>query len=538
VGAHWNKEGESDMVAAVAEPVAAERSEGWLTPELENSDRRQRTGASHPCLFQISTRVTLTERGRALGRRATLDDISDTELDRFATDGFDWLWFLGLWQTGTAARAISVGDAALRREFNELLSDFREADVCGSCFAIRAWEVHGDFGGDAALKRLRQRMHHRGMRLMADFVPNHTAPDHDWVRTHPDYYLQGTEEQWANDPVTYARIGTARGPVVIARGRDPYFPAWPDTLQLNYANADLQEAMARVLERLALRCDGVRCDMAMLVLSDVFERTWGKRATQFWPLAIRRARAVNPEFVFMAEAYWDLEWNLQQLGFDYTYDKRLYDRLRQGEARPVHDHLLASADFQRRCVRFLENHDEPRAAAAFPDGQHQAAAIVTYLCPGLRFFHQGQRDGLTKRISVHLNRTAPEPVNARLREFYDRLLSCLRNPIVREGEWRLVDCTPAWDGNSTHASYICWVWRARTSAGHQAPLVVVVNFAPQQSQCRAVLPMPELRGKTVRLQDVMGEAVYQRSGDEMAGQGLFLDLPAWGFNVFELTTGQ
>ena len=106
--------------------------------------------------------------------------------------------------------------------------------------------------------------------------------------------------------------------------------------------------------------------MAMLVLPDVFERTWGIAAPGVLaPSAPSAVRAKVPDFLFLAEVYWDLEWTLQQQGFDYTYDKRLYDRLVEGHARPVREHLRAGLDFQDRLARFLENHDEPRAAATF-----------------------------------------------------------------------------------------------------------------------------------------------------------------------------
>ena len=169
----------------------------------------------------------------------------------------------------------------------------------------------------------------RGLRLMLDFVPNHTAPDHPWVEEHPEYYVRGTEEDLARAPQNYTRVKRKGGDLVLAHGRDPYFPGWSDTLQLNYANAATQKAMAGELLRIAGQCDGVRCDMAMLVLPDVFERTWGARPQPFWPNTIKQVRAASPDFVFMAEVYWDMEWTLQQQGFDYAYDKRLYDRLRE-----------------------------------------------------------------------------------------------------------------------------------------------------------------------------------------------------------------
>ena len=490
-----------------------------------------RTARLYPSLYQINTRVLLTALSRTLERPAALDDIADVELDRVAEAGFDWVWFLGVWQTGAGGRKISLENPEWRQEFRELLPDFSDRDVCGSCFAIQSYVVHADFGGNSALDRLRRRLQQRGLRLLLDFVPNHTAPDHPWVQNHPEYYVPGTEVQLAREPQNYTRVPTPGKPMVLAYGRDPYFSGWPDTLQLNYANPALQETMASELEGIADMCDGVRCDMAMLILPDVFERTWRLRPASFWPTAIGRARARNPWFLFMAEVYWDLEWTLQQQGFDYTYDKRLYDRLRERHSRPVRDHFRADMDFQRKSARFLENHDEPRAAAAFAPGTHQAAAILTFLCPGLRFIHQGQTDGLTRRIPVHLGRGPVEPVSRDLNHFYDRLLRCLRHPAA-QGDWRLLECSAAWDGNWTWDCFICFSWRGP----NQTALIVTVNYAPNQSQCYLPIPFDELKDKAVRLRDWMGCQMFDRDGNEIRSRGLYLDLPAWGYHVFELTT--
>ena len=244
----------------------------------------------YPSLYQINTRVWLTELSRALGKRATLDDIPDAELDRIAEMGFDWVWFLSVWQTGPAAQAISRANPEWRKEFQETLPDLREEDIAGSGFAIQNYTVHRDLGGDAALARLRQRLQKRGLKLMLDFVPNHMAPDHPWIDEHPDYFVHGSESDLARAPRNYCRVQTKNGPLVLAYGRDPYFEGWPDTLQLNYGNPQLQQAMIGELERIAGQCDGVRCDMAMLVLPDVFERTWGIRAELFWPKATESVR--------------------------------------------------------------------------------------------------------------------------------------------------------------------------------------------------------------------------------------------------------
>jgi len=486
--------------------------------------------ARYPALYQINTRVWLTELSRALGRRATLDDIPDAELDRLVEMGVDWIWFLSVWQTGTAAQQVSRSHPGWRHEFQETLPDLREGDIAGSGFAITGYTVHRDLGGDAALARLRERLRKRGLRLLLDFVPNHTAPDHPWVERHPDYFVHGSDADLVNAPQNYCRVRTSEGSLVLAYGRDPYFSGWPDTLQLNYGNPATQEAMIGELVKIAGQCDGVRCDMAMLVLPEVFQRTWGIASQHFWPQATQRAREELPAFTMMAEVYWDMEWTLQQQGFDYTYDKRLYDRLREGHARPVREHFHAGLDYQDKMARFLENHDEPRAAASFSAEIHEAAAIITFLSPGLRFFHQGQFEGRTIRISPHLVRAPDEPSDPRLAQFYHRLLAVLRRAVVRDGRWQLLECVPAWDGNSSDDAFVAFAWHS--SDGKR--LLVAVNYAPHQSQCYVRLPFPDLADRSWQLRDLLGEAGYDRDGADLQSRGLYLDLAPWQYHVFDM----
>jgi glycosidase len=486
------------------------------------------TAVRYPSLYQINTRVWLTELSQRMGRAATLDDIPDAELDRLASMGFDWVWFLSVWQTGLAAQKVSRSNPEWRKEFQETLPDLREEDIPGSGFAITGYTVHTNLGGDAALSRLRQRLKQRGLRLMLDFVPNHMGLGHPWVEDHPEYFIRGTELDLARAAQNYTWVKRKGGDLLLAHGRDPYFPGWPDTLQLNYTNPATQEAMIGELARIAGQCDGVRCDMAMLVLPDIFERTWGQRAPLFWPRAIQRVRERVPGFTFMAEVYWDLEWTLQQQGFDYAYDKRLYDRLRERHARPVREHFHAGVDYQDKLARFLENHDEPRAAATFPPDVHGAAAAVTFLSPGLRFFHQGQFQGRRKRISPHLGRAPDEPMNQELAKFYDRLLAVLRRPVVRDGQCQLLECIPAWEGNWTWDCFLAFAWQG---SGAER-LLAAVNYAPNQSQCYVRLPFADLGSRRWRLQDEIGEAVYDREGNDLQCHGLYLDMAPWEASVF------
>jgi hypothetical protein len=484
----------------------------------------------YPSLYQINTRVWLTELSRKLGHAATLDDIPNAELDGLAERGFDWVWFLSVWQTGLAAQKVSRSNPEWRKEFQETLPDLSEDDIPGSGFAITGYTVHAGLGGDAALARLRERLKKRGLRLMLDFVPNHVALDHPWVEDHPEYFVPGSELELARSPQNYTWVKRKRGDLLLAHGRDPYFPGWPDTLQLNYANPATQEAMIGELAKIAGQCDGVRCDMAMLVLPDVFERTWGQRAPLFWPKATQRVRERFPDFCFMAEVYWDLEWTLQQQGFNYTYDKRLYDRLRDGHARPIREHFHAGLDYQDKLARFLENHDEPRAAATFPPGKHEAAAVITYLSPGMRFFHDGQFRGRTKRISPHLCRRPDEPIDADLAKFYERLLAVLQRPFLREGRWQLLECVPAWEGNWTWDCFLAFAWQGAA----EERMLVAVNYAPNQSQCYVRLPFSDLSGHEWRLQDQFSSATYDRDGSNLQSRGLYLDMPPWQSAAFSL----
>ncbi|MBN8627142.1 MAG: alpha-amylase, partial [Planctomycetes bacterium] len=197
----------------------------------------------YPSLYQVNTRVLLKSLGRTLGRRATLDDVPDSLLDRFAAQGFDWIWLLSVWMTGDAARKISRSNPEWLHEFRQTLPDLTDEDIAGSGFAITDYVAHPDLGGDAALARLRERLSRRGLRLMLDFVPNHMGLGHPWAESHPEYFVPGNELELARAPQNYTWVRRSQGDLMFAHGRDPYFPGWPDTLQLNYAEPATQEAM-------------------------------------------------------------------------------------------------------------------------------------------------------------------------------------------------------------------------------------------------------------------------------------------------------
>ncbi len=290
---------------------------------------------------------------------------------------------MGVWERSPAGIAIANRNPGLLQDFRRALPDFRFEDNVGSPYCVRRYVVDEHLGGPAGLAAARRELAQRGMKLLLDFVPNHVAPDNPWVTEHPEYFIPGGAEDARSSPNSYIEVkGT-----FLACGRDPYFPAWPDVVQLNAFQTGLRQAVIDTVSDIANQCDGVRCDMAMLLLNDVFQRTWGGRAgqpppTEYWQNVIPAVKRSHPDFLFIAEAYWDLEWELQQKGFDFCYDKRLYDRLEHESAESVRLHLCADAAYQQKLLRFLENHDEPRAATAFPGAKEKAAAVATSTLAG------------------------------------------------------------------------------------------------------------------------------------------------------------
>jgi hypothetical protein len=180
----------------------------------------------------------------------------------------------------------------------------------------------------------------------------------------------------------------------------------------------------------------------------------------------------------------------------------------------------------------LENHDETRAAKTFSWEAHQPAALLTYLTPGLRFFYEGQLEGRHAHTCIHLRRRLEEETYVSVKTFYDKLLECLRRIQVRQGRWSLYSCRPAWEGNSTVDEFIAYGWEESP----EPRLLVTVHFGPSRGQCYVLLPLPELHGRRVLLRDLLSPAQYERSGDELVSRGLYLDMTAWGYHVFEVIT--
>lgn len=501
-------------------------------------------------LYQVYTRVYLNSLTRTLGRQAKLDDIPDSLLETLANQGFNWLYLLGVWETGQEGLRISRNNGPLHNELYAVFPDLAPEDICGSCFAIAGYHVHPDFGDDDSLARLRSKMHRHGLKLMLDFVPNHTAIDHPWAWEHPDYYINGKNIDLQRHPDIYFLTNSALGPRILAHGKDPYFPAWIDTLQVDYRNPEAQHAIIEEIVRVAQMCDGLRCDMAMLALPDVFKRTWHRSIPPFWSSAITRVRCAHPDFIFMAEVYWDLEVRLQELGFDYTYDKGYYDALLSLDAGRVQQRLSIDEYVLPRMAHFLENHDEPRAAQKLAFEVYQAAAVMCYLVPGLRFFQHGQLEGLKVRAPMQLARLPVETIDPVIQEFNQRLLECLKLPAIRHGYWRrLEELTEQAEprildeidekihplSKEIPLPFISFVW----NGVDVHPVWVIVNYSCVPHSGTLRLPKIKSEHNVLRLVDRLnhGDAELRYTVEDLAQTGLTMNLSAWEARVYELLPG-
>lgn len=486
---------------------------------------------SHPLLYEVNTRCWLRELSEQAGNPVTLADVPDSALDRWQRLGFTHIWLMGVWMTGRRSRGCALADD-LQRKYRAALPDYTEKDIAGSPYAIADYVVPTSLGGESGLGGFRERLHARNLKLVLDFVPNHLGLDHRWLSQRPDLFVQSPQPA----PGTFRRE-TAFGGRWLAHGRDPYFAPWTDTAQLDYRNPDTQLAMHQVLLAVAKRCDGVRCDMAMLVLNDVFAKTWAGFPSsktvgvgEFWAEAIAETKRTHQTFMFMAEAYWGLQEQLLSLGFDYTYDKELYDAVVRRDAGAV-GHRLQSAPwrFIESSAHFLENHDEPRIASLLSLAEHRPAALLVLALPGMRFLQDGQLAGACIHNPVQLSRRRRELPRPDIRNMYEQILSVLQDSAVGRGRWKLLPPHEAWAGNTTAQNIVLVQWQGQPPGFDLA----AVNLAPHRSQGYAQLDVENLDAVNWSMRDLLGSEEYHRHGAELRSRGLFLDLPEHGAQLFQ-----
>ena len=421
-----------------------------------------------PLVFEINTRIWLKKLTKTYDRPVTLGKIPEEEFTFFSTNGFNLVWLMGVWKPSKYSKAIAKSHSGLRGSILEHIPDVHLDDIVSSPYSIPSYTVNEELGGEGELLLFRKKLHSYGIKLMLDFVPNHLALDNLWLPEHPEFFIPLSSEEQINTPESGFEY--IKGSY-LAYGKDPFFPPWTDTLQLNYAVPETHKMMTENLFKISSLCDAVRCDVAMLILKSVFNTTWSNLDAamnkEFWHDAITAVKKRHPNILFLAESYWDKEWELQQQGFDYTYDKPFYDYICSSppNVERLSGHLTAEWDYQTHLCRFLENHDEPRAAETLGPN-NKAGALVLLTTPGMHLIYQDQMEGFQQKVPVQLVRQAPETNDNELAELYKKLFVLQKTELFQEGKIEQLDLNVA-------TSTLCFGFHRFTENEHA---FVLANF--------------------------------------------------------------
>lgn len=486
-------------------------------------------------LYQIDLRRLLRSLSTA-ERKASLKDIDESYWSHLEGYGIDLVWLMGIWSVNKKAVEKYCFTEDLKRAYSKALKDWTKEDVAGSPFAIDEYAVNPELGNLQELKALRENLAKRGMKLILDFVPNHLSAESKIIALKPEIFLPSDEEYYLRDSFTFFK-SDLNGVKYLTHGRDPFFPAWQDTAQINFFQPEARDYLTETLLKISALCDGVRCDMAMLALNNVFQNTWGgqlkkfgftKPENEFWKAAISEVRNIRPDFIFIAEAYWGLEWELQQQGFDFTYDKKLTDRMATPKVYEVKQHLQANNNYQMKSVRFIENHDEERAIAAFGRNKSLAAAVIISSIQGLSFYHDGQFEGKKIKTPVQLAREPIEKLTPGIKEFYNKLLTAANDEPFKFGEWNLLEPLSVWDGNYSNFNILAWEWNYNNDRR-----IVIVNFSEHVSQCRIKFDVSGY-GEQIILEDRLNDKQYVRLTEEVHHNGLYVELKEYQSHIFKI----
>lgn len=487
----------------------------------------------NPRLLEINTRVWI----KRFGKDRKLSSIPDNQIDYWKEIGFDLIWLMGVWKNNEDVVKEYCFEPDLIAAYNNVLKDWNNEDVIGSAYSIDKYDINPLLGNMEEMIHLKKRLNKKGIRLILDFVSNHFSAKSSLIWSDKEIFLPADEFIFRNDPYTFYR-SPANEKEYLAHGRDPLFPPWKDTAQINLYSKEARKFLIDILLNLTDVCDGVRCDMAMLPLNNVFFNTWigvirkygfERPEKEFWEEAISAVKKKRKDFLFIAETYWDLEWQLQNLGFDFTYDKRLTDRLAGGDTRSIKDHLQADINYQQKSMRFLENHDEERAVVKFGKERSLAAAVIISTITGMAFYFDGQCDGKKVKLPLQLGREPEEKQDEKIKEFYRKLFQITKSEIFRNGEWKFLETFAAGDNDTSYQNLFAWQWRLGNDLR-----IVVVNYNNLTSRCRLKFDL-NINSEEITLSDLLNDTVYKRSKKEITEKGLFVELKSFNSHIFSFS---
>lgn len=491
--------------------------------------------AKNPSVYEINTRVWLRNFDTE-NKKAKISDVPFAYWQNLREKGFDFIWLMGIWDTSPLVVDDCCFQPFLVESYSRALKDWDKGDVIGSPYAINKYKFNPAIGSEKDFILLRKSMNKIGLKLILDFIPNHFSAASELTKTHPDIFLNSSKELMEQDPITFFKSYYHKDKY-FTHGRDPFFPAWTDTIQLNYFNPETIQFMSNEVVAISDYCDGLRCDMAMLVLNNIFSNTWRgildesvfpKPKKEFWKIAIDKVKSVKKNFIFIAEAYWNLEWELQQLGFDYTYDKKLLDRLKDGQPHDILEHLRAEEEYQSKSLRFIENHDEERSVNSLGIEKSFAAALIISSVRGMKLFFDGQFSGKRTKLPLQLSRQPREKDIKVVEKFYSKLLKIFNDETFKNGKCRLLEPLQVHPDNYSSFNILGWQWTLNNETR-----VIVVNYSPETSQCRIKFSLPQNPDSNeLEIYDALHDKGYIRYKSEILDNGLFVELGAFQGHIF------
>lgn len=481
-------------------------------------------------MYELSTRPWLYSLSLKYGRNISrLVDVPMEEFAAIKQKGMDIVWLMGVWHLGNYGLNFDRTDPGTLSSYDSILPGWTLPDVIGSPYAVTQYTANPQLGSDADIAGLRARLNAMGLKLMLDFVPNHSAVDAVQMSTNPEYYIRapkGTQPPY--DSNVYMPSG-------IAYGSDGYGP-WRDTAQYNYWNPDTRAARIKELFHVASLADAIRCDMAYLAINNLFGQTWGSQlaswgfsrpATEFWADAISAVKSVYPNVVFLAEVYSPWQGDLQAQGFDYTYDKALYDVITSDDLDNVRGHISGSSvSYLAHSAHFVANHDEERAAAHFGGWtQANAAALIMYTIPGMRFYWMGDFEGYKAKLAVQLRRESWEPVHNATEQFYATLLPIVTADVFNKGTWTYLPVS----GSNSEWRLMAWRWEYNNQKR-----LCVINYSDTAGSGSVIVSNAQAPAGTdnLTITELLTGQSYVRSASQMRNSGLFVIVPPWYAQIF------
>lgn len=474
-------------------------------------------------LYEINTRTFCLE------NNCTLETLPDSF---FKTPEFlaaNFVWFMGIWKPSPSSVTICKSHDGLLFEFRKALPSLQEIDIIGSPYAIYEYTPNPlVLKSWAGLKRLKSRLNRLGKKLILDFVPNHMAVDTPYLNQYPELFLYKADHEIV---CRNSFLNPANGKIYY-HGRDPYFDGWTDTVQWDFSKPEVLELHKQILLQISEYCDGLRCDMAMLPQPDVFEKTHGRKALPYWQPLIQFIREQRNDFTFIAEVYWGREYELQQLGFDYTYDKTLYDRLKQNDFHSLKLHLQAEENFQNKSLRFIENHDEERAYHTFGNASLSYFSLLCFLSGGI-LYYEGQSEGRKIKLPVQLGRVPTETTPKEIKEFYDRALEQITKREIQKEIFELKFFGYEFIESPVITKGIYYFKKAKLLSGKVKVLNIeflILNFSDYIIS--GWLRFDELINKfiqgvmpdKIQLKDIVSNAIYEKEKSEILEKGIYVKL--------------